>query len=74
MATSPGAPETAGRALAGGSQAIFAKGAMGGGVEKKKRLTHLFHLLLRRQNLGEELQVDLSVLKRDGGELGWFQE
>lgn len=61
MATSPGAPETAGRALAGSSQAIFAKG--------KERLTHLFHLLLRRENLGEELQVDLSILKRDGGAL-----
>lgn len=64
MATSPGAPETAGRALAGSSQAIFAKEA-----GEEKRLTHLFHLLLRRENLGEELQVDLAVLKRDGAAL-----
>lgn len=69
MATSPGAPETAGRALAGSSQATFAK--EGG---KKKGLTHLFHLLLRRENLGEELQVDLAILKRDGGALRWREQ
>lgn len=28
-------------------------------------LTHLFYLLLRREHLGEELQVDLAVLERD---------